>query len=144
MNARSQTTRNRHEEASIVKMRHLDYLGEEHQQNIKKMSFHLSPQEQELLKDPNMARLLQVSSKNPDGSRSFQMKKKRIDFDLTKLTEKERLKLHRRIMRAQAGRESDSSEEDLPEYMFPERDLTAIKDVTKYDVGSPGKRNTRV
>ena len=79
----------------------------------------------QLLQDPMMVKLLEVGQRNQDGSRSFRIpgSKKQLKVDLTKLTETERVKLHRKLMKAQAGRgDSESSEEELPEYMFPESD----------------------
>ena len=120
------------DETAIDRMRHLNYLDEE--DRMKKMQrllqFNLTPEEQELLRDPQMQRLMEHLEFHEDGKRTLTLPKmkKKMQIDLMAMTEKERLKLLRKILRAKQGLPKDSEEdssddEGKPEYMFPEEDI---------------------
>ena len=71
---------------------------------------------------------------NEDGTRTLLLPntKKKMQVDLLKMTEKQRLKLLRQVLKAKAGivggkdSEEDVSDDDArAEYMFPEEEFTA-------------------
>lgn len=133
-------------ETAIDRMRHLNYLDEEDRQ--KKMQrllqYNLKPEEVELLRDPMVVRLMENLEFHEDGSRTLTLPKmkKKMKVDVVTMSEKERLKLLRKIMRAKHGlpkdsEEDSSDEEGKPQYMFPEEEMggqgSAINNMNKYE-----------
>ena len=113
---------------NIDRMRHDNYLDEERKSKLKQQkSFQFTAEEQKMIKeDPVMLKLVQHMVTGQDGRRSLNLpnkKMKPMPIDLTKLSEEDRLKLHRKLMKAQNGQIKDddsSSDIDAPEYMYPE------------------------
>jgi serine/threonine protein kinase len=122
---------------NIDRMRHDNYLDDPDRQSKLKAqkSFHLSTLEQRMIKqDPVMLRLAakMAEQTGKDGRRSLAFpggKSKPVPVDLTKLTEAERLRLHRKLMKARVGQpvtgDDSSSDIDCPEYMYPETGMDA-------------------
>ena len=114
----------------IDRMRADNYLDDEERNRQSKLrqqkSFHFTAEEQRLIReDPVMLKLLQHMVTDGDGRRSLALpnqKSKPMPIDLTKLSERDRLKLHRKLVKAQAGiKDADSSSDvEMPEFMFPD------------------------
>ena len=133
------------DETAIDRMRHLNYLDEEDRQKQMQrlLKYNLSDEEMELLRDPMVVRLMENLEFNDDGTRTLTLPKmkKKMKVDVVAMTEKERLKLLRKIMRAKHGlpkdsEEDSSDEEGKPQYMFPEEEIgqgSAINNMNKYE-----------